>query len=668
MIELTKADVDSLDDSCFSWIEPGGEKSADGKTSPRVLRHLPYKTAAGDVDLDLLAQALNAVPETNLPRATQAKVAARLESVAKRYAQAEGVEKYITHDGSQWKVHAESGRVLGTHDSKGDAVRQLAAVEAGKADRRKAALVGKKDVEYRMTKIGEEPVQCHLCVNYVPNSDAARPTKPGDPTMLGTCKRVAGEIEPDATCDLFASALSKQGGGTVRWPVMPRPGFRGSSLTDAGEKAPNQKRSLDEVAKEWFDRAAKPGDKPEWSDDAKAACDEAGKHGFEEDLKTDAGVRMSHAAGTHLFVAPSGKWHHGDAQGETVGAGQGAAKLGEHLGRQPDHLGALPATPATTKPAAPAVPGQPRPAPGKDPDFDKAYADFKAQVKSAVQEAAGPGSRVQTLIFDRDHYKKPAEAAAWASDHGFEGKKVDETQGSYRVRQRDPGQFERMRTISLTEGVQAVVGFPKQTLKAVRDAFFLTASGRLAFKRADIAKAECEPVSESEAGTVWCVKCAGQSLHFASAGDAAVYLPAYEHLQKFKQIDVYKSKDEQRYTLTVVYPSSTKDNPSPDFHGDVMSEEELEKSAWSYIGKGTDRVGLMHRPGTSGAGKVVESYIWRAPAWKMQDTSGQEQTVMPGSWVMGIVWSPEAWAAIKGGTITGVSLQGAAQKVAFEEN
>lgn len=45
---------------------------------------------------------------------------------------AAGVRKYITHDGDKWKVHAESGRVLGTHDSKEDAQRQLAAVEANK--------------------------------------------------------------------------------------------------------------------------------------------------------------------------------------------------------------------------------------------------------------------------------------------------------------------------------------------------------------------------------------------------------------------------------------------------------------------------------------------------------------------------------------------------------
>jgi len=135
---MTAVEMADLPDSAHAYIEPGGAKGVDGRTSPRALRHLPYKTAAGDVDLELLAKALNAVKDTNLPRATQARVAVKLESVAARYARSERVEKYITREGGSWKVRAESGRVLGTHDSKAGATAQLAAVEAGKGDAKKA--------------------------------------------------------------------------------------------------------------------------------------------------------------------------------------------------------------------------------------------------------------------------------------------------------------------------------------------------------------------------------------------------------------------------------------------------------------------------------------------------------------------------------------------------
>ena len=45
------------------------------------------------------------------------------------------IEKYITHDktSGEWLVHAEStGKVLGRHKTKEDAIRQLAAIEENK--------------------------------------------------------------------------------------------------------------------------------------------------------------------------------------------------------------------------------------------------------------------------------------------------------------------------------------------------------------------------------------------------------------------------------------------------------------------------------------------------------------------------------------------------------
>lgn len=50
--------INDLPDSAFAWIEPGGEKDEDGKTTPRSLRHLPYKDASGKVDLPHTRNAL----------------------------------------------------------------------------------------------------------------------------------------------------------------------------------------------------------------------------------------------------------------------------------------------------------------------------------------------------------------------------------------------------------------------------------------------------------------------------------------------------------------------------------------------------------------------------------------------------------------------------------
>jgi len=74
---------------------------------------------------------------------------------------------------------------------------------------------------------------------------------------------------------------------------------------------------------------------------------------------------------------------------------------------------------------------------------------------------------VQTLILSKDKFKTLDQAKAWIKEHGFKvehkGKAPDETETSYRFRQMDPGLFKpnTFRTITLTEGVKAVVGIVK---------------------------------------------------------------------------------------------------------------------------------------------------------------------------------------------------------------
>jgi len=53
----------------------------------------------------------------------------------------------IAKEGSRWGVRATSGKLLGKHRTKKDAVRQLAAVEASKMERQRA---------HRMKKTGRK--------------------------------------------------------------------------------------------------------------------------------------------------------------------------------------------------------------------------------------------------------------------------------------------------------------------------------------------------------------------------------------------------------------------------------------------------------------------------------------------------------------------------------
>lgn len=79
------------------------------------------------------------------------------------------------------------------------------------------------------------------------------------------------------------------------------------------------------------------------------------------------------------------------------------------------------------------------------------------ELEAAKQE----GMVIQTLIFSKEVFETKEEAIKWAKDHDFStAKGVDETETSFRIRQREPSDFrsETFRTIDITDGVKAVVG------------------------------------------------------------------------------------------------------------------------------------------------------------------------------------------------------------------
>lgn len=119
-----------------------------------------------------------------------------------------------------------------------------------------------------------------------------------------------------------------------------------------------------------------------------------------------------------------------------------------------------------------------------------------------------------------------------------------------------------------------------------------------------------------------------------------------------------KASDERRYTLVVAYPADRADVAvAADGHRDFASKAALEEAAWNYLRKGGG-IGLDHADGTEGAGERVESYIWPGDDW----ATPSGYVVKQGDWMLGIVWSPEAWELVKAGKIGGVSMQGSAKR------
>jgi len=85
--------------------------------------------------------------------------------------------------------------------------------------------------------------------------------------------------------------------------------------------------------------------------------------------------------------------------------------------------------------------------------------------RSEEEETFQRGSLViQTLILSKEEFNSLNAATAWVRAHDFkvmfQDKRPDETENSYRFRQRDPGTFEQgsFRTFRITDGVQATGG------------------------------------------------------------------------------------------------------------------------------------------------------------------------------------------------------------------
>lgn len=74
----------NLPDSSFAYISGGGKKDSSGKTTPRSLRHLPYKDANGKIDSAHVRNALARLNQTQIPASAKASARAKLVAAAKQ--------------------------------------------------------------------------------------------------------------------------------------------------------------------------------------------------------------------------------------------------------------------------------------------------------------------------------------------------------------------------------------------------------------------------------------------------------------------------------------------------------------------------------------------------------------------------------------------------------
>lgn len=94
---------------------------------------------------------------------------------------------------------------------------------------------------------------------------------------------------------------------------------------------------------------------------------------------------------------------------------------------------------------------------------DAALTTSKNASENSVKQSDEKTS-TQTIIFSKEKFTQ-AEAVKWANEHEYRSDKIDETETSFRMRQKEPDEFVdgSFRTIDLTDGIQAVIGRLKTT-------------------------------------------------------------------------------------------------------------------------------------------------------------------------------------------------------------
>jgi hypothetical protein len=127
-------------------------------------------------------------------------------------------------------------------------------------------------------------------------------------------------------------------------------------------------------------------------------------------------------------------------------------------------------------------------------------------------------------------------------------------------------------------------------------------------------------------------------------------------------VNIIKTVPARQYSLGPAYPAMVAPGKGADGFNDFISEDALEKAAWSWMTK-SRQIGLFHQDGLEGHATVVESYIYRGPDWHVvSPVDKQAYVIKSGTWMLGTVWDSHGWELVERGLVNGWSPEGAAQR------
>lgn len=131
---------------------------------------------------------------------------------------------------------------------------------------------------------------------------------------------------------------------------------------------------------------------------------------------------------------------------------------------------------------------------------------------------------------------------------------------------------------------------------------------------------------------------------------------------EYAAVNIVKTVPTRRYSLGPAYPAMVAPGKGADGFNDFISEDALEKAAWSWMAKHRE-IGLFHQDGLEGHATVVESYIYRGPDWHVQSpVDGKEYVIKSGTWMLGTIWDNHGWELVERGLVNGWSPEGGAHR------
>lgn len=119
--------IDSLPDSAFAYVAPGGHRDRTGRAVPRALRMLPYKNRRGGIDPDHVRNALARFDQTRIPQSARARVLGRLRAAARAVGIDAGKKKSAPAGARGDFLATDSKRRMGAHAAAHPAPMALAA-------------------------------------------------------------------------------------------------------------------------------------------------------------------------------------------------------------------------------------------------------------------------------------------------------------------------------------------------------------------------------------------------------------------------------------------------------------------------------------------------------------------------------------------------------------